>query len=183
MGFFSKIFGHNGDKGEKHPNLEFYEEVVDNIIVSEALKSELRIKLKQSFENPKSFYDDKNEFILSERGLRYPKDILLTPKFVLIDTLENNDQMAEVDWKETEEEIRSSINRIIKAKNYSLKLNEDNRYDDTDTFEIIKSINDKELNPLGYYLEILDINSDSYVFTVVPLDQHQVVKKIFEKLR
>lgn len=160
-----------------------YEKVVDIIVVSEYLKDTLKLKLKQAFEKPKSFYDDNNKFILSERGLTCPKDILLTPKFVLIDTMIDNGQMAEVDWKEDEQEIRLELVQIIKAKNYDLEFSGENSYDNTDTFNIIESIKQKELRPLGYSLEILDINSDSYVFTIVPLDKQKAVEAMFSKMR
>lgn len=182
MGFLSNIFG---QKHNDKPNadLAFYEEVVDHIVISDALKNDLKVKLKQAFEDPKSFYDENNDFILSERGLSYPKDALLTPKFVLIDTLQDNGQMAEVDWKEEESEIRIFLNEIRMAKNYDFILSDDDLYEGHDTGEIIKLIDEKELKTKGYSIELLDINSDSYVFTIVPLNNKQEVKKMFEKLR
>ena len=42
-----------------------------------------------------------------------------------------------------------------------------------ETFEIIRVIDENELLPLGYCLEMLDVNSDSYVFTIVPLDKNK----------
>lgn len=197
MGLFSKLFGQKENKAKEllkkdnakpiavsiKPNFEFFEKVVDNIVVSETLQKDLKIKLKRAFENPKSFYDDNNEFILSERGLTFPQDTLLTPKFVFVDTLQENEQMAEVDWKEEEEEIRFAINAIIKAKNYNIKLSDGTKYDDNDTFEIIELIDKEELNPLGYSLQILDIDSDSYVFTIVPLEKQQEVETMFAILK
>ena len=197
MGLFAKFFGNNQiDKGENTnnekakpsalltiPTFEFYEKVIDNIVVSETLQSELKIKIKQAFENPKLFYNKDDEFILSDRGLTFPKDNLLVPKFVLVDTLLDNDQLAEVDWKEDEEEIRFALNRIIKVKSYNFKLSGDTDYENNDTFKIIKLIDKNELKPLGFSLEILDINSDSYVFTVVPLDKKTVVELMFTKLK
>lgn len=107
MGFFSKLFGQKTNvKNEALPvnnsaDLHLYEKITDAVAVSEALKSELKKQLKQAFEDPKSFYDNDNEFILSERGLTFPANANLTAKFVLVDTLIDNDQMAEVDWKKT----------------------------------------------------------------------------------
>lgn len=193
MGFFSKLFGKNQDTTKSNnnsfsaesvkPNLDFYENLVDKIAVSETLQNQLKVKIKQAFNDPKSFYDEDNEFILSDRGLTFPKDTLLTPKFVLIDTLQENDQMAEVDWKEEEEEVRFALNRIGKAKNYNFKLPDDAIYEENDTFEVIKLINNKELKPLGFSLEILDINSDSYVFTVVLLSNQQEITMLFNQLK
>ena len=73
-------------------------------MVSESLKTELNTKLKQAFENPESFYNETNDFILSERGLTYPQNVSLTSKFVLVDTLIANDHMTEVDWKSSEKD-------------------------------------------------------------------------------
>ena len=42
-----------------------------------------------------------------------------------------------------------------------------------ETFEIIRVIDENEWQPLGYCLEMLDVNSDSYVFTIVPLDKNK----------
>lgn len=194
MGLFSKLFGRkNEDKSASElmrsavsdktsADLKMYQETVDHIVVSESLESDLKLKLKQAFADPRSFYDDDNEFILSERGLTYPDNVALTPKFVLIDTMEDEDQMAEVDWKEDEDEIRFAINRIMKAKNYPT-ISDEVKYADLDTSEIIKKINDDELKPMGHFLEILDINSDSYVFTIIPIDKHQDVSELFLKLK
>ena len=41
------------------------------------------------------------------------------------------------------------------------------------TLETIQAIDENELLPLGYCLEMLDVNSDSYVFTIVPLDKNK----------
>lgn len=194
MGFFSNLFGQKGkdettvnaiDKSlddNTNPDFALYEETVNHIAVSETLQNDLKLKLKQAFEDPKSFYDDDNEFILSERGLTYPDDVALTPKFVLIDTMEDEDQMAEVDWKEDEGEIRFAINAILEAKNYAT-ISNDVKYDDSETSDILNLINDNELRSAGYSLEILDIDSDSYVFTIVPLENHQNVSELFLKLK
>lgn len=189
MGFFSKLFGQKGiDKNEPVPlnipnDLQNYEKITEVVVVSETLKNQLKQKLKQAFENPKSFYDNDNEFILSERGLTFPKDINLTAKFVLVDTLIDNDQMAEVDWKEDEEEIRFAINRILQAKNYGVALTDECKYDDNETLEILEQIDMQELKPKGFSLEILDIDSDSYVFTIVALKNHEEVLKMFNQIK
>lgn len=189
MGFFSKIFKQkSNDKSEPVPlntptDLQRYEEIVEIVVVSEALKSQLKEKLKQAFENPKSFYDSDNEFILSERGLTFPADADLTAKFVLVDTLIDNDHMAEVDWKEDEEEIRFAINRILKAKNYRIAVTDECKYDDSETLEILEQIDIEELKPKGFSLEILDIDSDSYVFTIVALKDHEEISKMFNQIK
>lgn len=180
---FSKILKNKGN-GTINLNFNFYEEVVDSVVSSERIKNELKIKLKESFENPKLFYNEKNKFKLSELGLVYPNDILLTAKFVLVDTLIANNQMAEVDWKASEDEVRSAINGIISAKRYDIDLEKGNRSAyKINTFEIITSIDNEELKPSGFCLELIDINSDSYVFTIVPLDKCEVIKRMFEKMR
>jgi len=189
MGFFSKLFRQKAiDKNEPLPlntptDLQHYQQITEVVVVSEALKNELKQKLKQAFENPKSFYDSDNEFILSERGLTFPAKANLTAKFVLVDTLIDNDQMAEVDWKEDEEEVRFAINRILKAKNYGVALADECKYEDNETFEILEEIDTQELKPKGFSLEILDIDSDSYVFTIVPLTNHEEVSKMFNQIK
>lgn len=166
------------------PPIELYENIVNSLVTSELLKNELTIKIKRAYEDPQSFYDTSGKYILSERGLVYSKKDSTTPKFVLIDTLIDNDQMIEVDWKEAEEDIRYGLNKIIESKGYNFQLSEDNLYDeDEETFEIIYSISDEELQPLGYSIEMIDINSDSYVLTVVPLNIHKQVKNLFEKIK
>ena len=192
MGFFSNLFGQNQNKKSETTNqavltknkidFEFYENVVENIVVSETLKSDLKTKIKSSFENPNSFYNERNEFILSERGLTYPKHKLLTPKFVLVDSLLEARQMTEVDWKEDEIEIRLWINEIAKTKGYKLNLPTDKKYGN-ETLDVIQNIDKHELRPLNYSLEILDIDSDSYVFTIIPLDRQKIVEELFAKLK
>ena len=182
MGFLSNFFGRK-QNNRINPDLALYQEVVNHIVFSETLKSDLKANLKQAFEDPKSFYDDHNDYILSERGLRYPEDALLTPKFVLIDTLVDNGQMAEADWREEESEIRIYLNEIRLAKEFDFTLSDDELYEGYDTNEIIKLIDEKELSTQGYSIELLDINSDSYVFTIVTLNNKQEVKMLFEKLK
>lgn len=187
MGLFSKLFGQkNQDEKAQNvndePDLKTYENVVHQIAVSESLQTDLKLKLKQAFENPNSFYDENDEFILSDRGLTFPDNTALTPKFVLIDTLIDHDQMAEIDWKEDESEIRFAINRIMKVKNY-MTVSEELKYDSLDTSEVLSKINDDELKPVDYSLGILDIDSDSYVFTIVPLEKHQQVSELFSNLK
>jgi hypothetical protein len=192
MGFFSNLFGQNQNKKLEATNqavltknkidFEFYEKVVENIVVSETLKSDLKTKLKSSFENPNSFYNDRNEFILSDRGLTYPKHKSLTHKFVLVDSLLEARQMTEVDWKEDEIEIRLWINEIAKTKGYKLNLPTDKKYGN-ETLDVIQNIDKHELKPLNYSLEILDIDSDSYVFTIIPLDRQEIVQDLFDKLK
>ncbi len=196
MGFFSKLFG-NKQKNEVEtngiikpalsthsitPDLLTYENVVDNIAISKELQTEVKTMIKQAFQNPKSFYDESNEFILSDRGLTYPKDSNLTPKFVFVDKMISAGQMTEVDWKEEEEEIRLEITKIAEKKGYHLPLSAKIKYTE-DTSQTLLSINDKELEPMGYCLQIFDINSDSYVFTIVPLNKKQLITNMFNKLK
>ena len=164
-------------------DFNFYEKLVDCIAVSETLKSTLKTKLKQSFESPRTFYNEDGEFLLSERGLTYPENKSLTSKFVLIDTMIEGNEMIEVDWKEEEEEVRSAIKIILKTKGYKNEFSELNKFENEDTFEILQLINSKELNLSGYSLEIIDIDSDSYVFTVVPLNKHDETKAMFAALK
>ncbi len=49
MGFLSNIFGQK-QHTKSNPDLAFYEEVVDHITISETLKNDLKVKLKQAFE-------------------------------------------------------------------------------------------------------------------------------------
>jgi hypothetical protein len=197
MSFFSKLFGQkttDKPKSESEsvpplpvittkPDLQYYKRVVGTIVVSEGLKTELNTKLEQAFENPKSFYNESNDFTLSERGLSYPQNVSLTSKFVLVDTLIANDHMTEVDWKSSETEVRAALNHVMTGKNYSLSIPINKIFNKNDTFETIQAIDAEELRPAGYSLQLLDIDSDSYVFTIVPLEQEQEVIEMFEKLR
>lgn len=197
MGFFDRLFGRNkGSKPAQQPEprpvpvtepvitgLALYEKVVDLITVSGELRADLKSKLKEAFEHPASFYDDMNEFILSERGLTYPEDSSKTPKFVLIDTLIEYHEMAEVDWKECEEEIRFSLTTIISAMEYNLEFTLEDRYEGSHTYEVLEQIDRLELQPGGYALAILDIQSDCYVFTVVPLNKRDEVVSLFDQLK
>jgi len=187
MGIFSKLFGQNENSKfkPKQPLLDliFYEALVDRIAVSDNLKRELKDELKKAFEKPKSFYDDNNEYILTDRGLRYSKGVSETAKFVLIDTLIDNGQMAEVDWKEEENEIRVFLNEIRIAKNYDLTIDDEDLHEGYNTGEILKLIDEKELKAQGYSLVILDINSDSYVFTIVSFNQKHEIEEMFVAMR
>ncbi len=180
MGFLSNIFGRKPNS-KSFPGSAFYEEILNLIVISDTLKRDLKEEIKQAFENPKSFYDENSKFILSDRGLTYPKDALLTPKFVLIDTLQDNGQMAEVDWRGEESEVRLLLNEMRMAKNYDFILSDDDLYEGCDTGEIIELIDEKELKPQRYSITLLNINSDCYIFTVVPLDIKQKVEILFEK--
>ena len=164
-------------------SIELYEDIINSIAVSETLKNELKIKIKQAFENPEVFYNTKGKYILSERGIKYSDEGKFTPKFVLIDTLIDNDQMIEVDWEEAEEDVRYGLNKIIESKGYKFQISEDNLYDEDDeTHEIIYSIDDEELQPLGYCIEMINIDSDSHILTIVPLSIQQKVKELLKKL-
>ena len=89
MGLFAKLFQKKNKDvttaentipvlNTNTPNLELYEKLVNIIVVSETLKADLKSNLKQAFESPKLFYDDQDDFILSERGLSFPEDTLTT---------------------------------------------------------------------------------------------------------
>ncbi|GEM_PF-1223335 len=193
MGFLSNLFGRKKSGipsvgGESQiltqtgASMEVYQKAVELVAVGNSFKTELISKLEQAFVDPGSFYDEYKEFTLSERGLSYPKDSKVTPKFVFIDTLIENGQMAEVDWKEAEEEIRFSIAEIIKAKEYPIIFAVEDQFEEEDTYTVINKINQKELLPEGYSLQILDIQSDCYVFTVVPLNRQKEVKGLFDQI-
>ena len=182
MSFLSNIFGR--EKNNKpSPDLSVYEAIVDQITISNTLRSELKADLKKAFEDPKSFYDDNNEFILSERRLKYPTDTSVTPKYVLLDTLQDNGEMAEADWKEDESEIRILLAEISMAKNYVITISNDDQYEDAETEEVFKFIDERELKPQGYSIVLLDIDSDSFVFTIVPTTIEKEVKAMFEKIK
>lgn len=195
MGFFSKLFGSRDNKhplpgsntappaSATKPDYTFYKNVATMLVSDTILLTALNNLLKKAFEDPESFFDDDGEFTLSDRGLTYPEALPLVPKFVLIDTLMEHNLMAEVDWKEEEAEVRFAVNRILKAKNYSFTLSEADRYIGEQTFEVIELINDNELQTAGYSLEMLDIDSDSNVFTIVPVDRQTAVAAMFTRLK
>ncbi|WP_288428038.1 DUF6630 family protein [uncultured Spirosoma sp.] len=166
----------------KPVDLALPNKMIDLIAVSEKVRNELKVKLGQAVSNPKSFYDFKGNFYLSDRGLTYPKDADKTAKFVFVDTLIENGQMAEVDWKEEEAEMRFAINQILRAKHYDFIVSQDTVFvDGEDTLDMITQINDKELALAGYSLQSVDINSDSYVFTIVPISQAEEVRQLLMK--
>ena len=181
MKFLKNLFGKKQNDGT-NCDLAFYEKLIDLIVVSPTLQETLQINLKKAFEDPKSFYDDHNEFILSERGLTYPSDLSQTPKFVLIDLLEENGEMTEIDWKERESEIRLYLNQIRVAKKYNFSLVDDDLYTGFKTDKILRLIDEKELSPQGYSIAELDIGSDSHPLTIVPLEIVKEVKLMFQEL-
>lgn len=168
---------------QKRLDLELYEKLVDAIAVSAEVQIRLKTALKEAFENPRSFYDEDEKYVLAWRGLTFSRHAHLTQKFVLIDKLIEANQMAEVDWKEDEEEVRDWINKILETKKYDFKLSGEIKYEDEETFEMLNLINDDELKTNGFCLEILDIDSDGYVFTIVPLDQKKLVAEMFARLK
>lgn len=193
MRILSFLFGCNRKKGndskDKTGNGQtlagtgLYTQLIDILVTDSSRQSSLKELIARAFADPQSFYDEDYEFTLSDRGLTYPKDSKLTPKFVLIDTMMEYNQMAEVDWKEEEENIRFAVSRIIKAKRYLILFSEANKYnDETNASLLIEYINERELKPAGYALLILDIDSDSYVFTVIPDHQQETATDIYRKL-
>ncbi len=182
MSFFSNWFGPKKKKDQ--PDFAFYENVIHTIAVSETLKDKLLRKVRQAFDHPESFYDQEGQYQLSARSLNPSKDDALLPKFVLIDLLQDHNEMAEVDWKETEQEVRYWINALLTAKTYLGSLSNEEKYGrHVHTGEVLDLINQNELKPLGYALEILDIDSDSYVFTIVPLHRQEEVQEMFRVLK
>lgn len=165
-------------------NLESYEKAIEAIAVGDELQNNLRAAVREAFGNPQSFYDENGEYAPADRGMNYSSFGDLTTKMVLIDKMIEAGQMAEVDWKESEEEIRLWINHILKTKNYAFRISEpeEDLYEGKDTYTVINSINDSELKPNGFALEILDIGSDSYVFTIVLADTAAEVARLFRKL-
>lgn len=163
------------------PGIDVYQALIDLIVVSEALQTQLSADVQRAFDAPQSFYRD-DEYTLAGRGLTYPDDAPLTPKFVLIDTLINHGQMAEIDWQESEEDIRCAIYEIMEAKAIPFCLLGNDQYNGLDTFRVIEAIGREELHPTGYAITTLDINSDSYVFTIIPLDQQPEVEALFAQL-
>lgn len=160
-------------------DLALYSKVIDSIAISENVQNELKAKVKQAVSNPRSFYDHKGNYCPSERGLTYPKDAAKTAKFVLVDTLIENGQVAEVDWREEEAEVRFSINQILQAKHYELIVSQDTVFvKGGDTLDMITDINDEELALAGYSLQLININSDSYVFTIVLGSQSEEVRQL-----
>jgi hypothetical protein len=195
MGFFSNFFS----KREQHPSaaqpqpaaradgptaeLSVYNQLVTAIVFSDTLRRETLARVTRAFEAPRSFYDENARYVLAERGLYYPQSAALTAKLVFIDTLMEHQQMAEVDWKEDEAEIRACIRMIMQAKQFLISIAAEEQYSDEYTHEVIELIDEDELMPAGYSLQMLDINSDSYVFTIVPLTQAETVAALFAKLK
>lgn len=168
--------------GNKQVSLALYEELIDDIVTRPERKERLKQLITKAFSQPKSFFDEDNDFILSDRGLTYPEHIALTPKFVLVDKMMEDFQMAEVDWKEEEETIRCSIDSIIKAKEYPISFSLNGRYESLDPDNILQQISSLELKPQGYVLTVIDIDADSYVFTVIPAHLENRVRSIFNIL-
>jgi hypothetical protein len=187
MGFFSSFFGRRERQSSdtaRQPTAELpaYNQLINSIVSPENLQSKLLTDVTRAFEAPQSFYEA-TEYVLAQRGLTYPQDAALTPKFVFIDTLIDHQQMAEVDWKEAEDEIRAQIRQIMAAKQFPISIASEEQYENKPTHEIIELIDEQELTPIGYSLQVLDIHSDSYVFTIVPLSQAEEIAALFAQLK
>lgn len=163
-------------------SLALYEELIDAIVRQPERQERLKQLITKAFSHPGSFFDEDNDFILSDRGLTYPEHAHLTPKFVLVDKMMEDFQMAEIDWKEEEENIRYSIDRVIKAKQYPVNLSLKDKYGPMEPDSILQQISSAELEPQGYVLTVIDIDADSYVFTVIPAYLEDRVLTIFNAL-
>ncbi|GAA4317171.1 DUF6630 family protein [Flaviaesturariibacter amylovorans] len=166
------------------PNRPSYLRLIELIAHGEYVRQEVREAVGRAFDDPKSFFDANGNYKPAERGLRFPADLPLAPKFVLIDTLAAHGQMAEVDRNEPgEEEIRTAVTEILMAKEIPVRPSREVGDDpDCDPGTLLWNIHQSELEPEGYALVLLDINTDSYVFTVVASEHQAEVTALFAKL-
>ncbi len=181
MGLFSKLFTR---KEKTIVDYAFYQRLINTIVVSKELKVNVLRSVKKIFENDPKHYDPHIRSDLSQRGLttKIPKNVIA--EFILINQLIDQDEMTELDWKEEESEIRLSIKAIIVAKNYNCKLSLTDKFGkNTNIEKILEVIKKEEMEPFGYTIEDLDINSDSYVLTVVPLHLKKTVRMMFDDLK
>ena len=193
MGFFSSLFGNKKrseqtsafqpqNKVRKYADKELYFQLLEILVSSNSARDQLKREIIKAFDEPESFYDADGEYELAIRGLRFSKDADATPKFVFIDKLIEEELMAEVDWKEEEAEIRRWVIAIMKVKSFPFSVSEEDQYEDMSTDAVIQMMNDDELIPNGYSLQILDIQSDCYVFTIVPAEDSKTIKELFAEL-
>jgi hypothetical protein len=189
--WFARIFGagHQPAAGQPAPlglpnaaQLVVYNQLIDQLVAEPALRATIYAAVARAFANPQSFYDEHQKYTLAIRGLTFAKHAALTPKFVFIDTLCAHNLMAEVDWKEEEGEIRQQVRAIMQARQYHVVISAEEQYEDEPTYEVIYLLDHEELGPDGYSLQTLDIQSDSYVFTIVRRQEATRVQELFRQL-
>lgn len=190
MGWLTRIFGakHQPAAPPARPalpaasRLAIYNQLLAELVAEPALRATVYAAVARAFADPQSFYDEHHEYTLAMRGLTFPRHAALTPKFVLIDMLCSHNLLAEVDWKEAEDEIRQQVRAIMQARQYPVVVSIEEQYEDEPTHEVIYLLDHEELGPNGYSLQTLDIQADSYVFTIVRQEAAARVQELFRQL-
>ena len=130
-------------------------------------------KLNACFDDYKKYYND-NQAQYEDRGIESDEDKETVLWFALVDCMLENDLAVEVDWKEEPSVVASLLNNIILDE--LLKIDTEWFIND-DLAECFKTINSK-WKKHNYVLSTIDIDSDSYVLTVMKVKQFKKAKKL-----
>ncbi|MBG9792935.1 hypothetical protein ABD76_10715 [Paenibacillus dendritiformis] len=139
--------------------------------------NEILQNVRLAVDNPsKYFHENRNR--LDERNIDELTEEL--PWIALVDELIENGFAFEVDWKESNYRICEIIDVLLEKKSFSLlewQWADEGNYDELSTAEFLHEVSQR-LKAHSISLAYVDIDSDSYVLIVVPVQEIESLKML-----
>ena len=148
--------------------MEKYRELLEIVVADSGYVEFAFDKLESVAENPQNYEDV---------FLRLPEVGTDLIWLQLIDFLIENNYAFEVDWKAYYTEVKTGIEGLFQKKGISIILEQDEDLYDLDAEIYFPKINQLLFNT-GFSIINLDIDSDSYVITLVSESQAEVLQSL-----
>ncbi|SHG93361.1 DUF6630 family protein [Chryseobacterium vrystaatense] len=152
--------------------MEKYFRIVNLLIPNQLELDQMKLRLSKINEQPEIYIKDNSRMITKSDDYLW---------LAMVDLLIDNGYAFEIDWKENCKTAEDCINNLFKKYKIFLELHIDVD-EETDPEEFFRIAN-RELEKLGNYrIYLIDINSDSYVFTVGKLDSVQELQFLDKRI-
>jgi hypothetical protein len=179
----------NNDSATDKPDYKDYIALAKKIVGNgnDEVIVKLEKKFLRYFDDPNTVFQDGEYVYETNRELDEniyrgfsDEDPNQTYFFIMLDTLINSNFISEADWKVEFEDFDHFLKRIIRTKGYNIQSPVQ---DLTELFsgELIFTAQEK-FKVTDYRLLLIDIESDCYVYTVIPKEEIDEIQAGFSKI-
>lgn len=166
MGLFNMFGGRNNEKDntDNFDKIEAYRNII-KLIDSKGATTE---RLSKCFEDPKAYFNEYRD-CYDDRCMEEDEDEDTIIWIGMVDAFQDNNLLAELDWKEEKDEFVYCLKDLLGDK--SLPIDEA-WFDEDGEFTQWAAILNEKWAAAGYVLAAMDIDSDSYCVFVTDLESY-----------
>ncbi len=160
-------------KNKTTNKMEKYNTMLINLVPNVSDRNSMLQKLSEIKERPQIYLENNNRFATSSDDYMW---------LAMVDLLISSGYAFEIDWKEDFETAKEYTEKLLKKNNVFFQFNLDDE-EDLEAEEFFKLMNEELKENTEFQLCNLDIDSDSYVSSLINKNNFDTFRQIDNRIK